>query len=252
MSLATRPLPHFRIKGLAGGYSPGERIVRAMDLDIALGELVVVIGPNGAGKSTLLKLIAGMHCLAEGSVELDGHALKDHTPMARARAGVGFVPQEHNVFASMTVRENLEMGAYLQSGKADKKIASMYERFPLLADKRRALAGTLSGGQRQVVAMAMALMGDPQVLLLDEPSAGLSPVACDTLFDTIVALSRDGLTILMIEQNALAALDIADRGIVMVTGEKRADGRAADLVNDPDTRRLFLGGAQEVAPPTPA
>jgi len=235
----------FRVRNLAGGYAPGERIVKGVDLDIAAGELVVVIGPNGAGKSTLLKLIAGLLSLADGSVELNGRPLGEHSPMARARAGVGFVPQEYNVFAGMTVRENLEMGAFLDGRGAAARIDEMYTRFPILGTKRRALAGTLSGGQRQVVAMAIALMGKPDILLLDEPSAGLSPVACDVLFDTIGELARGGLTILMIEQNALAALDIADRAVVMVSGAKRADGRAADLARDPDTRRLFLGGSPD-------
>jgi ABC-type branched-subunit amino acid transport system ATPase component len=191
----------------------------------------------------LLKLIAGLHYLDEGSIELEGRKLQAHTPLARARAGIGFVPQESNVFAGMTVRENLEMGAYLHGGDEQARIEAMYERFPMLREKRRAQAGTLSGGQRQVVAMAMALMGEPSMLLLDEPSAGLSPAACELLFDTVRELVAGGLTILMIEQNALAALDIADRGVVMVSGTKRADRGARELAQDPETRRMFLGGA---------
>lgn len=237
--------PRFSATGLAGGYSPADRVVKGVDLHIEAGELVVVIGPNGAGKSTLLKLIAGLHCLAEGGIALDGKPLSVQSPLARARSGIGFVPQEQNVFGGMTVRENLEMGAFLDRREQESRIAGLYERFPVLAEKRRALAGTLSGGQRQVVAMAIALMGAPRLLLLDEPSAGLSPAACDVLFDTIGGLARDGLTILMIEQNALAALDIADRGIVLVSGTKRADGPARALANDPETRRMFLGAAPE-------
>jgi ABC-type branched-subunit amino acid transport system ATPase component len=235
--------PMLRVRGLAGGYTPSDRVVKGVDLDIQAGELTVIVGPNGAGKSTLLKLIAGLHYLDEGSIELEGRKLQTHTPLARARAGIGFVPQESNVFAGMTVRENLEMGAYLHGGDEQARIESMYERFPVLREKRRAPAGTLSGGQRQVVAMAMALMGEPSMLLLDEPSAGLSPAACELLFDTVRELVAGGLTILMIEQNALAALDIADRGVVMVSGTKRADRGARELAQDPETRRMFLGGA---------
>jgi ABC-type branched-subunit amino acid transport system ATPase component len=231
------------VRGLAGGYAPSDRVVKGVDLEVRAGELVVVVGPNGAGKSTLLKLIAGLHHVAEGSIELEGRRLAPQTPLARARAGIGFVPQESNVFGTMTVRENLEMGAYLHGRGEEARMESMYARFPVLGEKRRAPAGTLSGGQRQVVAMAMALMGQPRMLLLDEPSAGLSPAACEVLFDTVRELANDGLTILMIEQNALAALDIADRGIVMVSGTKRADRGARDLANDPETRRMFLGGS---------
>lgn len=240
--------PLLQVRGLAGGYAPSERVVKGVDLDIDRGELVVVVGPNGAGKSTLLKLIAGLHHLAEGSIELEGRRLDAHTPLARARAGIGFVPQENNVFGAMTVRENLEMGAFLLGGGEQARIEAMYERFPLLREKRRALAGTLSGGQRQVVAMAMALMGEPRMLLLDEPSAGLSPAACEVLFDTVRSLADGGLCMLMIEQNALAALDIADRGVVMVSGSKRADRAARELADDPETRRMFLGGAEEHMP----
>jgi ABC-type branched-subunit amino acid transport system ATPase component len=235
--------PLLSVRGVAGGYTPSDRVVKGVDLDIQAGELVVIVGPNGAGKSTLLKLIAGLLYLAEGSIALEGRGLATQTPLARARAGIGFVPQESNVFGGMTVRENLEMGAYLH-GRGEARIASMYERFPMLYDKRRAPAGTLSGGQRQVVAMAMALMGEPRMLLLDEPSAGLSPAACEVLFDTVRELANSGLTLLMIEQNALAALDIADRGIVMVSGTTRADRVARDLAQDPETRRMFLGGAE--------
>lgn len=235
--------PLLRVRGLAGGYTRTDRVVKGVDLDIEPGELVVVVGPNGAGKSTLLKLIAGLHHVAEGSIELEGRLLAVQTPQARARAGIGFVPQESNVFGGLTVRENLEMGAYLHGADAQARMESLYTRFPILRDKRRALAGTLSGGQRQVVAMAIALMGQPRMLLLDEPSAGLSPAACEVLFDTVRELADSGLTILMIEQNALAALDIADRGVVMVSGAKRADQAARALAGDPETRRMFLGGA---------
>ncbi|WP_427185305.1 ABC transporter ATP-binding protein [Bordetella bronchialis] len=243
-----RGAPLLRVRGLAGGYSPSDRIVKGVDLDIEPGELVVVVGPNGAGKSTLLKLIAGLHHLADGGIELEGRRLATHTPLARARAGIGFVPQESNIFGAMTVRENLEMGAYLHGRGEEARIEAMYQRFPVLRDKRRAPAGTLSGGQRQVVAMAMALMGEPRMLLLDEPSAGLSPAACEVLFDTVRELADGGLTILMIEQNALAALDIADRGIVMVSGSKRADRPARALAEDPETRRMFLGGGADDPP----
>jgi ABC-type branched-subunit amino acid transport system ATPase component len=240
--------PLLKVRGLAGGYAPSDRVVKGVDLDIHPGELMVVVGPNGAGKSTFLKLIAGLHHLAEGSIELEGRSLDTHTPLARARAGIGFVPQENNVFGAMTVRENLEMGAFLHGRGEEARIEAMYERFPVLREKRRAPAGTLSGGQRQIVAMAMALMGEPRMLLLDEPSAGLSPAACEVLFDTVRDLADGGLCMLMIEQNALAALDIADRGIVMVNGTKRAERAARELADDPETRRMFLGGTQDQPP----
>jgi ABC-type branched-subunit amino acid transport system ATPase component len=234
--------PILSISGVAGGYGAGEDIVKGVDLSLAAGELAVIVGPNGAGKSTLLKMIAGLVPVRRGAMRLGDIALPAGDPQGTAAAGVGFVPQERNVFPTMSVRENLELGAYLAPREARARTARMLERFPLLATKARAAAGSLSGGQRQVLALAIALMLTPRVLLLDEPSAGLSPIAADALFDSVRQLAAEGIAILMIEQNALAALAIADRGILMVQGEKVREGAAAGLAADPDMRRLFLGG----------
>ena len=230
------------ITGIAGGYAGGEDIVRGIDLALAPGELTVIVGPIGAGKSTLLKIVAGLLPARRGRMELESVPLRAGNPQSIAAQGVGFVPQERNVFATMSVRENLEIGGYLAPREVRLRMAQQFERFPLLANKARAPAGSLSGGQRQVLALAIALMLTPKVLLLDEPSAGLSPIAAADLFATVRGLAAAGIAILMVEQNALAALAIADRGMLMVLGEKVRDGPAPALAADPDTRRLFLGG----------
>ena len=230
------------VEGLAGGYPGGEDIVRGVDLGVAAGEVMVIVGPNGAGKSTLLKIVAGLLPARRGGVRMDGAAMPSGDPQRIARLGVGFVPQERNVFATMSVRENLELGGHLAPRQVRERMAAQFARFPLLAERARAPAGSLSGGQRQVLALAIALMLEPRVLLLDEPSAGLSPVACETVFATVRALAGEGLAILMVEQNALAALEMADRGMLMVQGEKVREDAAYDLARDPDTRRRFLGG----------
>ncbi|MEB0060278.1 ABC transporter ATP-binding protein [Variovorax sp. LG9.2] len=233
-----------RIQGLKGGYG-GEDIVKGIDLALDAGDFAVIIGPNGAGKSTFLKMICGLVNFHSGSIEMDGRPLTGG--QALSASGIGFVPQEFNVFPSMTVRENLEIGCYLKPRDVKRRIDEQLARFPLLADRLRLPARTLSGGQRQTLALAIALMMAPRVLLLDEPSAGLSPVAASAMFDTVSQLSRDGIAVLMIEQNALAALAIAQRGIVFVMGQKVRDAVASDLVLDPETRRLFLGGQPETA-----
>lgn len=230
------------VQDLAGGYGDGEDIVKGVDLQVAAGTIAVIVGPNGAGKSTCLKIIAGLLPTRRGRVALDQIPLLSHAPQRNAQLGLGFVPQERNVFATMTVRENLEIGGYLAPREAKRRLTEQFERFPMLASKARALAGSLSGGQRQVLAVAIALMLAPKVLLLDEPSAGLSPIAATSLFETVKDLARAGIAILMVEQNALAALAIADHGILMVQGEKLREGRAADFANDPQTRSQFLGG----------
>ena len=230
------------LTGIAGGYTGSEDIVKGVDLALAPGELTVIVGPNGAGKSTLLKIIAGLLPARRGRIELGGVPLPCGDPQAIAARGVVFVPQERNVFATLTVRENLEIGGYLAPREVRRRVVRQFERFPLLAAKARAPAGSLSGGQRQILALAIALMLTPKVLLLDEPSAGLSPIAAADLFATVRSLAADGIAILMVEQNALAALAIADRGMLMVLGEKSREGPAAALADDPDTRRLFLGG----------
>jgi branched-chain amino acid transport system ATP-binding protein len=229
--------------GIVGGYGAADEILKGAALTIAEGELVAIIGPNGAGKSTLLKAIAGLLRLKAGRILLDGADVTGLAARGRARAGIAFVPQEANIFPTMSVRENLEMGGFLATKAAVAAgIAAQFERFPMLADKRRAAARTLSGGQRQTLAMAMALMVAPRLLLLDEPSAGLSPKAADLLFETIVAVHQSGTAIAMVEQNAREALAIADRGVVLVDGRVAHAGVARAMADDPDIGRLFLGG----------
>jgi branched-chain amino acid transport system ATP-binding protein/neutral amino acid transport system ATP-binding protein len=219
-----------------------DEIVRGASLSVGPGEVVSLIGPNGAGKSTLLKLVAGLLKPSGGHVTLQETDIAGLPATAIGRLGLSFVPQERNVFGAMTVRENLEMGAFLEPRRAKERIEALFARFPVLALKRRALARTLSGGQRQMLAMAMALMTAPRLLLLDEPSAGLSPRAADELFATIVALNRDGVAILMVEQNAVEALTISARAYVLVLGQVAREGPARELMADPSVRDLFLGG----------
>jgi branched-chain amino acid transport system ATP-binding protein/neutral amino acid transport system ATP-binding protein len=230
------------VEGLVAGYGAADEILKGVDLTLDAGEIVSVIGPNGAGKSTLLKVIAGILVPHKGSVRLRGEHIGGRAPRAISALGVAFVPQEHNVFPSMTVRENLEMGGFLDLAGSRVKIDAIFSRFPILAEKRRQAARTLSGGQRQVLAMAMALMVEPAVLLLDEPSAGLAPRAAEQLFETIAAIHQDGVAIAMVEQNALQALRLADRGYILVDGRNSMTGPAADLARNPDVRRVFLGG----------
>ena len=227
-------------EGLVGGYGAADEILKGADLHVPDGRMVAIVGPNGAGKSTLLKAVAGLLRLKAGSVRFGG-VLLDGPPRARARAGIAFVPQEANVFPTMTVRENLEMGGFV-AARAGPRIEALFERFPMLAEKRRRAARTLSGGQRQVLAMAMALMVEPRLLLLDEPSAGLSPKAAEALFESIVGIHHAGTAIAMVEQNAHEALQIADEGVVLVDGRAVRTGAASALAGDPEVRRLFLGG----------
>jgi branched-chain amino acid transport system ATP-binding protein/neutral amino acid transport system ATP-binding protein len=231
-----------RIDGIVCGYGAADEILKGAELSVAPGEMVAIIGPNGAGKSTLLKAIAGLLRLKSGAILLEGASIQLLSPGDRARRGIAFVPQEANVFPSMTVRENLEMGGLLEPARMRIRIDELFERFPVLATKRRSAARTLSGGQRQILAMAMALMVAPRLLLLDEPSAGLSPAAAETLFDTITAIHQAGTSIVMVEQNAREALMIADRGVVLVDGRTVRDGEARAMAEDPEVRRLFLGG----------
>jgi branched-chain amino acid transport system ATP-binding protein len=229
-------------EGVVCGYGAADEILHGAALRVRPGELVAIIGPNGAGKSTLLKAIAGMIRLKSGTIRFDGAAVERAPARERARLGIAFVPQEANVFPTMTVAENLEMGGFLEPQGVRKRIGTLFERFPVLREKRRAAARTLSGGQRQVLAMAMALMVAPRLLLLDEPSAGLAPLAAEALFATIAAIHREGTAIAMVEQNALAALAIADRGVVLVDGRAVREGQARAMADDPEVRRLFLGG----------
>ncbi|MDH3537206.1 MAG: ABC transporter ATP-binding protein, partial [Gammaproteobacteria bacterium] len=206
------------------------------------GEIAVIVGPNGAGKSTAMKALLGMLDLKQGDVSFRGKDISALTPQDRIAEGIAFVPQTNNVFTSMTVYENLEMGAFLRDDDFGGTIEQVYELFPILADKRDQLAGELSGGQRQQVAVARALMSQPAVLMLDEPTAGVSPIVMDELFDRILEVRETGVAILMVEQNARQALHIADRGFVLVVGENRHTDSGAALLADPEVRRSFLGG----------
>jgi branched-chain amino acid transport system ATP-binding protein/neutral amino acid transport system ATP-binding protein len=229
-------------EGLVAGYTATDEILKSVDLVLNEGEIVSIIGPNGAGKSTLLKVIAGLLTPRHGEVRLRGAPIHGRRPREISALGVAFVPQEQNVFPTMTVRENLEMGGYVDPRASRARIDAIFTRFPQLADKRRHAARTLSGGQRQILSMAMALMVEPVVLLLDEPSAGLAPGAAEKLFETILAINQDGVAIAVVEQNALEALAIAHRGYILVDGRNSRSGPAAELARDPDVRRTFLGG----------
>ncbi len=230
------------VAGLVAGYSAADEVLKGVDFTIEPGEIVSVIGPNGAGKSTLLKTIAGLLKPGRGDIQLDGKPIGGHAPREIARLGVAYVPQEQNIFPTMSVRENLEMGGYVDPAGSKRRIDAVFQRFPVLAKKRRHAARTLSGGERQMLAMAMALMVEPRILLLDEPSAGLSPVAAEILFESIGAVNREGVAIAMVEQNANEALTIAHRAYILVDGRNHRSGPAAALAADPDIRRIFLGG----------
>jgi branched-chain amino acid transport system ATP-binding protein len=228
---------------VVGGYGAADEILKGVSVALAPGRMAAIVGPNGAGKSTLLKAIAGILKPKRGVIRLAGEAITGLPPRAIAAKGVAFVPQEANIFASLNVRENLEMGGYLEPrAVVSRRVEALMTRFPVLAEKRRRAARTLSGGQRQILAMAMALMVEPRLLLLDEPSAGLSPKAAESLFDGIAAIHAEGTAILMVEQNALEALAIAEEGIVLVDGRVARQGEARALAADADVRRLFLGG----------
>ncbi len=230
------------VQELVAGYGAAAQILKGCSIRLDAGEIVSIIGPNGAGKSTLLKAIAGLVPVSGGRIMLGGTDVSGLDALGRSRRGIGFVPQERNVFATMTVADNLEISAFADAGQARVRRARLYESYPMLAEKRHALARTLSGGQRQILAMAMGLMQAPSVLLLDEPTAGLSPRAADELFAAIVALNREGMPILMVEQHAVEALSISDRGYVLVSGRNSREGAGPALAADPEISRLFLGG----------
>ncbi len=226
---------------MTGGYG-GADILHGCTIAVEKGEIAVIVGPNGAGKSTAMKAVFGMLNLREGHVRLDGEDITKLTPQARVAKGMAFVPQTSNIFTSMTVEENLEMGAFLRRDDIAATIAQIYDLFPILKTKRYQPAGELSGGQRQQVAVGRALMTQPKVLMLDEPTAGVSPIVMDELFDRIIEIARSGISILMVEQNARQALEIADKGYVLVQGRNRFTDTGAALLADPDVRRSFLGG----------
>ena len=228
---------------MTGGYGKqGPDILHDCTIAVNPGEIAVIVGPNGAGKSTAMKAVFGMLDLRGGRVLLDGEDISELSPQARVQKGMGFVPQTSNIFTSMTVEENLEMGAFIREDDYSGTMEQVYELFPILKDKRRQPAGELSGGQRQQVAVGRALMTEPQVLMLDEPTAGVSPIVMDELFDRIIEVARTGLPVLMVEQNARQALEIADRGYVLVQGANAHTGTGKELLNDPEVRASFLGG----------
>jgi branched-chain amino acid transport system ATP-binding protein len=228
-------------ENMTGGYG-GADILHGCTIAVEKGEIAVIVGPNGAGKSTAMKAVFGMLRLREGHVRLDGRDITALSPQERVQAGMGFVPQTSNVFVSLSVQENLEMGAYIREDDFTPTMETIFDLFPILREKRRQPAGELSGGQRQQVAVGRALMTQPKVLMLDEPTAGVSPIVMDELFDKIIDIARTGISILMVEQNARQALAIADKGYVLVQGANRYTDTGEALLADPEVRRTFLGG----------
>jgi len=229
------------IRDLQAGYG-SMTILHGVNLALDAGEIGVIVGPNGAGKSTTLKAIFGMLAITGGAILLDGEEITGMAPERLARRGVAFVPQEANVFPTLTVHENLEMGAYVRRDDFRRVLDKVYEIFPPLRGKRSQPAGELSGGQRQMVAFGRALMIEPRLLLLDEPTAGLSPLFMGEIFDRIIAINETGVTVVMVEQNAKQALAVAHRGFVLANGCNSYTGRGAELLADAEVARSFLGG----------
>ena len=228
-------------ENMTGGYGPVD-ILHDCTVAVDKGQIAVIVGPNGAGKSTAMKAVFGMLKLRGGHVKLDGQDITGLSPQDRVARGMAFVPQTHNIFTSMTVEENLEMGAFLRRDDIRTTLEQVYHLFPILKQKRKQAAGELSGGQRQQVAVGRALMTQPKVLMLDEPTAGVSPIVMDELFDRIIEVARSGISILMVEQNARQALNIADKGYVLVQGANRYTDTGEALLANPEVRKTFLGG----------
>jgi len=227
---------------MTGGYGKGPDIINSCTVNVERGEIVSILGPNGAGKSTAMKAMLGLLNLKSGSVIINGKDISKLSPQDRVKEGISFVPQTKNVFAGMTVEENLEMGAFLINTEFKETIDEIFDLFPILKEKKSQLVGELSGGQRQQVAVSRALMTRPKVLMLDEPTAGVSPIVMKEIFERIITIKNSGVAIVIVEQNAKQALNIADFGYVLVGGENKFSGEGQELLNNQEVRKSFLGG----------
>ena len=234
-------MAYFEGNKMTAGYGDGPDIINSCSISVDRGEIVAILGPNGAGKSTAMKALLGLLNLKSGNIKLDGEEISNLNPQDRVKKGISFVPQTRNVFADLSVEENLEVGAHLRKEGINEAIDEIYNLFPILKEKKTQIVGELSGGQRQQVALGRALMIKPSVLMLDEPTAGVAPIVMDELFDHIIKIKKKNVAIIMVEQNAKQALSISDRGYVLVTGKNKFQGSGNELLNDPEVRRSFLG-----------